>query len=212
MRIVYHLFTVGIVVYYVAFAYVPACVTVYRLLLPGAIYAVSYTLFRRLVRSDPGQAPLWDEEVTRDMLCRFCSHVRSPTTKHCHVCNMCVDGFDHHCDVLDICVGAGNVRAFRSFLLFHSVALLYATAHTVLMLRSDCMHQSRVGVPVYTVLSVLTFSFGSAFLLFWIFHICLACWNMRTYDIIRFLFSTPGRREIQKRVRFERSVVEAKRD
>jgi len=48
--------------------------------------------------------------------CRHgCASARRPRTRHCRLCNKCVDGFDHHCLWLNTCVGAYNYRAWLGF-------------------------------------------------------------------------------------------------
>ncbi|KAI5057711.1 hypothetical protein GOP47_0027726 [Adiantum capillus-veneris] len=45
----------------------------------------------------------------------FCSLCRVPIsfrTKHCCVCDKCVDGFDHHCQWLNNCIGKRNYKIF----------------------------------------------------------------------------------------------------
>lgn len=187
MRLVYHLLTIGVAAHYLGFVFVPHCLNIERALLPIAFYLCSYACFRRLVDADPGTAIQTDEETIATNVCRFCQRHKGPFTKHCHVCGVCVDGFDHHCDVLDICVGAGNIRLFRMFLLFHGGFLFYALFHTFRLV-FECVKQDSVGMPLYLTLGVLEFSFGTSFLLFWLFHACLAWWRVRTYDIVKYFF------------------------
>lgn len=45
--------------------------------------------------------------------CHLCNiYTSSKKTKHCSICNKCVDRFDHHCKWLNNCVGQRNYGAF----------------------------------------------------------------------------------------------------
>ncbi len=50
------------------------------------------------------------------MFCPFCEIVRSPSTRHCVICNRCVERYDHHCPWIDNCVGARNHGVFLGLL------------------------------------------------------------------------------------------------
>jgi len=41
-----------------------------------------------------------------------CDTFVEDTSKHCGVCNRCVNKFDHHCQYLNNCVGAKNYKLF----------------------------------------------------------------------------------------------------
>lgn len=196
MRFIYHLITLGTLAHCCGFLYAPECVDAYRLMLPVCWYALSYWCFRVLVTMDPGVAPKADEEVEDSAgMCRFCGLRKGPSTKHCHVCGKCVDGFDHHCDVLDICVAAGNIGMFRTFLIVHSILLSYAGYHTWNMI-SACVDgdQNRL---LYLVLMIVEISFAGAFFIFWTFYVILVCFRARTYDIVKFM-TGPRRATIPK--------------
>lgn len=51
--------------------------------------------------------------VIENGVCHLCNiRASSPRTKHCRLCNKCVERFDHHCKWLNQCVGARNYVAF----------------------------------------------------------------------------------------------------
>jgi len=61
-------------------------------------------------------------ELVEYRYCRTCFIFRNPRASHCHVCDNCVERFDHHCPWTGTCIGLHNYRFFCRFLL--SVILL----------------------------------------------------------------------------------------
>lgn len=52
-------------------------------------------------------------------------------TKHCKLCDVCIEEYDHHCLFLNRCVGRGNHRLFLFFILSMVIAhLLFVTTAT----------------------------------------------------------------------------------
>ena len=50
-------------------------------------------------------------------ICPTCEILRPQDSRHCYICNKCVDRFDHHCQWVDTCIGIGNHTVFYVFLL-----------------------------------------------------------------------------------------------
>ena len=48
-------------------------------------------------------------------LCPDCLVIRTPRSRHCSVCNQCVERYDHHCPWINNCVGAKNHSFFMCF-------------------------------------------------------------------------------------------------
>ena len=56
-------------------------------------------------------------------LCPDCEVIRSPRCRHCVLCNVCVDRYDHHCPWVNNCIGKGNYGQFYLFVLVQSIYL-----------------------------------------------------------------------------------------
>lgn len=54
--------------------------------------------------------------------CSLCEAEVLKNSKHCRVCDKCVDGFDHHCRWLNNCIGKRNYKGF--FVLMASAVIL----------------------------------------------------------------------------------------
>jgi palmitoyltransferase ZDHHC13/17 len=49
-------------------------------------------------------------------LCPDCEIVRTPRSRHCGICNRCVERYDHHCPWLNTCIGVHNHSYFMIFI------------------------------------------------------------------------------------------------
>lgn len=70
------------------------------------------------------------------LLCADCEVVRTDRSRHCSICNRCVERFDHHCPWINNCVGLNNHGVFMSFLL--SMLALLLTTFVSLIMNFDC--------------------------------------------------------------------------
>lgn len=50
-------------------------------------------------------------------ICPTCEILAPKESRHCYICNKCVDRFDHHCQWVNQCIGMGNHVVFYFFLL-----------------------------------------------------------------------------------------------
>ena len=70
--------------------------------------------------------------------CHICELLQPPHSKHCKLCNRCVQEFDHHCTWLDSCVGSGNHRRFFILIHFMSFTILHYMASVIAFWIDSC--------------------------------------------------------------------------
>ena len=58
--------------------------------------------------------------------CKKCGISKIPRSKHCNICNICIEKFDHHCVWVNQCIGAKNYRFFLLFLFVHWILVTYS--------------------------------------------------------------------------------------
>lgn len=71
-------------------------------------------------------------------MCPDCKVIRTPRSKHCAICNMCVERFDHHCPWINNCVGVGNHNPFIFFITTLMLILALIVASNVFTLIDEC--------------------------------------------------------------------------
>lgn len=70
------------------------------------------------------------------LLCADCEVVRTDRSRHCSICNKCVERFDHHCPWVNNCVGLDNHGVFMCFLFL--MFTLLGTTLVSLILNFEC--------------------------------------------------------------------------
>lgn len=81
-------------------------------------------------KSNPGYLPkveIEDEKARNEaqfkllqtnnpnLLCFECLTQRKPKSRHCYMCNRCVESFDHHSSVMNNCIGYKNYELYFMF-------------------------------------------------------------------------------------------------
>ncbi|XP_059373337.1 uncharacterized protein LOC132110615 [Carassius carassius] len=100
-------------------------------------FCVLVGLFWKVLNQNPGQLKEADTDSQfssiRDLIeagkspDRFCIHcelIQVDNCKHCRLCDMCIQEYDHHCLFLNQCVGRDNHRIFILFVMSMVMALL----------------------------------------------------------------------------------------
>lgn len=71
-------------------------------------------------------------------MCPDCEVLRTPRSKHCAICNRCVERFDHHCPWINNCVGVHNHNTFLVFIVTLLVILVLIISSSITMLANEC--------------------------------------------------------------------------
>jgi len=71
-------------------------------------------------------------------MCPDCEVLRTPRSKHCAICNRCVERFDHHCPWINNCVGINNHNYFLVFILTLIAILVCVICSSLLMFLDEC--------------------------------------------------------------------------
>jgi palmitoyltransferase ZDHHC9/14/18 len=48
-----------------------------------------------------------------------------PNSRHCYLCNRCIDNYDHHCEWLNQCIGSSNALIFLLFIVALWLQMLF---------------------------------------------------------------------------------------
>lgn len=87
-----------------------------------------------------------DVMYTKGNFCVTCQIEKPARSKHCRVCNVCVEKFDHHCIWINQCAGANNYRWFLLFLFFHLIICIYGFVAGMLIFLGDMTMKRLAGI------------------------------------------------------------------
>ncbi|XP_037546660.1 palmitoyltransferase ZDHHC4 isoform X2 [Nematolebias whitei] len=102
--------------------------TLTSLSVPYVLLLIKTFIFYLCIRTDPGTVTKkkvssqlhiypYDRRLFHPgVSCPTCQLVKPARSKHCRVCNRCVQRFDHHCVWVNNCIGAQNTRYFLLYL------------------------------------------------------------------------------------------------
>ncbi|CAM4709282.1 unnamed protein product [Leuciscus chuanchicus] len=131
------------------------------LCIPYVLLALKSYLFYLCCSRDPGtltkanhttqlKVYQYDEKLFQQgVRCSTCQLVKPARSKHCRVCNRCVQRFDHHCVWVNNCIGAQNIRYFLLYLLSvcamaGDIAVLTADMLLQTVLRTGLLHAHNI--------------------------------------------------------------------
>ena len=87
-------------------------------------------------------------------LCPDCLTVRTARSRHCSVCNRCVERFDHHCPWINNCVGVKNHTSFYIFVVSMLITLALSLSQAVyclVLVLQKGYHQVNFWDAYYTI-------------------------------------------------------------
>ena len=108
------------------------------------MFALTIVLHMICLTKDPGYLKRPKGVLFMDMmkifdpvlLCADCEVIRTDRSRHCSICNKCVERFDHHCPWINNCVGVNNHGVFMGFLV--SMWSLLLITFISLCINFDC--------------------------------------------------------------------------
>lgn len=67
-------------------------------------------------------------------LCPTCETIFTRDSRHCYICNKCIEKFDHHCQWINNCVGIGNHKIFFLYISTLLAYFIVITAYCIMAL------------------------------------------------------------------------------
>ena len=161
--------------------------------------------------------------------CFYCRQFVFKQSKHCSICDKCVEGFDHHCRWLNTCIGSKNYKLFFAFVLSALTSILLQFVMGIILFARYFVDSNAEMYQVQlerfygpsgasTVAWLFFAAFGIVFKAFGgfavgnllCFHIYLRCTDRTTYSWIQ--ENRAKEREKEKRERDDRKALEQQRE
>ena len=121
----------------------------------GIIYLVVsflvFALYISLSCSNPGKMTNHEFENILDLVekgnnaeeyCPLCLVKTKFRSRHCLICQICVDEFDHHCFWVGNCIGKDNYTLFFIFLIYVLINTLFNVVVNIVCIAKDISHES----------------------------------------------------------------------
>ncbi|XP_066521416.1 palmitoyltransferase ZDHHC4 isoform X2 [Hoplias malabaricus] len=157
--------------------------TMVNVCIPYVLLAIKTYIFYLCCSRDPGTLTKnnhaaqqnvykYDEKLFQEgTVCPTCQFVKPARSKHCRVCNRCVQRFDHHCIWVNNCIGAQNTGYFLLYLLCvcamaGDIAVLTADMLFHVVVRAGLMHAQYIDADGQQQPSGLLFVTQQLFLTF----------------------------------------------
>ena len=86
------------------------------------------------------------ETFDPESLCPFCQVIRLPQSRHCNICNRCIDRYDHHCPWINNCVGRTNHSRFYVHLILIVAYCVGSLLNAILKLAKNSDDVQTTGV------------------------------------------------------------------
>jgi ankyrin repeat protein len=123
-------------------------------------------------------------------ICIKCGIIKSSSTKHCLICDRCVENWDHHCYWLNTCISNKNFCKFKLFLYFTFIFLItnllfYIYSVYLILSAKDLFFQEifniEIGSEVYYLVLILLISFLGVLIIIVIYSIIFVNFPLVNY-------------------------------